>query len=118
MSNPFRTASLRDAYAAVDWAKGPLGPVSTWSSALRNAVDLVLQTRFPATLLWGPELVLIYNEAYVPVIADKPPAALGRPAKEVFPEAWGAIGPLLHGVLNGDEATWRSNELVPLKRNG
>jgi len=30
----------------------------------------MLRTRFPITLLWGPEFVLVYNEAYVELIGD------------------------------------------------
>ena len=55
---------LRRSYEDVDWSATPLGPVEGWSLTLRNAVDFVLQTQFPVTLFWGPEFVLVYNEAY------------------------------------------------------
>ncbi len=80
--------SLRDAYRRVDWAATPLGPVSSWSPALAGAVDLVLHSRNPVTLIWGPQFVLLYNEAYVAMIGDKHPAALGSPARAVFAEIW------------------------------
>ena len=75
-------------------------------------------TRFPVTLFWGPEFVLVYNEAYVELIGDKHPAALGRPAREVFPEAWDAIGPMMQAVLAGQGATWVEDEKVPLLHSG
>ena len=109
---------LRRSYEEVDWAATPLGPIEAWSPTLRNAVDLTLHTQFPVTLLWGPELILVYNEAYVSLIADKHPAALGRPAREVFPEAWDVIGPMAEGVLAGEGATWVVDELMPLVRRG
>lgn len=56
-------------------------------------------------MFWGPELILIYNEAYVELISDKHPAALGAPARDVFPEAWSTIGPMLESVLSGEGAT-------------
>ncbi|MFC4784065.1 SpoIIE family protein phosphatase [Nocardioides sp. MAHUQ-72] len=119
MPGPFDDAgTLRDAYANVDWAATSLGPVEDWSPALRNSVDVALNTRFPVTLLWGPEFVLVYNEAYVEMIADKHPAALGRPAQEIFPEAWDVIGPLMQGVRDGGGATWHENTYLPLSRNG
>lgn len=104
--------------ASVDWSASPVGDPAGWSPALRGAADLVAQTRFPATLLWGPELVLIYNEAYVPIVAEKHPASLGRPAREVFPEAWEVIGPLLGGVMAGAPATWTEDAPVPIARHG
>jgi Stage II sporulation protein E (SpoIIE)/PAS fold len=109
---------LRRHYTRVDWSATPVGPMSDWSPALCNAADLVLNTNFPVTLLWGPEFVLIYNEAFVELIADKHPEALGTPARDVFPEAWAAIGPMMEGVLAGDGATWLQDAPVPLRRHG
>ena len=120
LSDPFRSAgALRADYERVDWASTPLGPVAGWSPTLLTTVDLMLGNRFPVTLLWGPELVLVYNQAYVELIGDKHPAALGRAAREdVFPEAWDMIGPMLHGVLDGGDTTWSEDVLLPLDRAG
>jgi hypothetical protein len=109
---------VRRAYEQVDWAATPLGSPGTWSPALCNAVDLALHTRFPVTLFWGPEFVLVYNEAYAGLIADKHPAALGAPAADVFPEAWARIGPMMQSVRAGKGATWVEDERMPLWRNG
>ena len=51
------------------------------AGAFRIHQRRVLRTDFPSTLLWGPEYALVYNRAYVEMIADKHPAALGRPAQ-------------------------------------
>lgn len=90
--------------------------MSSWSPALRNAVDFTLHTRFPVTLLWGSEFVLVYNEAYAPLIAEKHPAALGARARDVFPEAWERIGPMMEAVLAGEGATWVEDAPIPLRR--
>jgi serine phosphatase RsbU (regulator of sigma subunit) len=110
--------SLQAAFDAVDWAAGPLGAVDTWSPSLRAAVDTLLHTRFPITLFWGPDLVLVYNEAYTDLIGDKHPAALGRRAPDVFPEAWHVIGPMADQVMSGGGPTWVAGTLVPLERRG
>lgn len=110
--------ALRAEYEAVDWAATPLGPIEAWNRTLRRSVELALHTRFPVTLFWGEDLTLVYNEAYVGLIDDKHPAALGRPAHEVFPEAWHIIGPMLEHVCAGEGATWFEDELVPLHRGG
>ena len=110
--------TFRQVYEEVDWAATPVGPMAAWSPALCNAVDLALHTQFPVALLWGSEFVLIYNEAFVPLIADKHPAALGTPARDVFPEAWDIIGPMMETVLAGGGATWVENAAVPLERHG
>ncbi|WP_433042037.1 PP2C family protein-serine/threonine phosphatase [Dactylosporangium sp. CS-033363] len=110
--------SLREAYARVDWAATPLGPVASWSPATRAAVDLALRTRFPVTLFWGPEFVMIYNEAYVHMIADKHPAALGQPAAKVFAEIWDEIGPMLAQASSGGGATWVEDLRLDMRRHG
>ncbi|MGZ4488840.1 MAG: hypothetical protein ACXVW1_12985, partial [Nocardioides sp.] len=107
-------SSLVGDYAAVDWASTPLGPVEGWSPALRSAVDLMINTPNPVTLLWGPELVLVYNEGYAEMIGGKHPAALGRRTEDVFPEAWDVIAPLLEGVLSGSGRVFMENSHLPL----
>ena len=109
---------LRPFYEAVDWSRTPLGPMAGWSPALRQATDIALHTQYPATLFWGPEFVLVYNAAYVPLIADKHPAALGRSARDVFPEAWDTIGPMMESVLAGEGGTWVEDLALPLVRRG
>jgi hypothetical protein len=114
---PTVPAALAAAYAGTDWAASPLGPMGRWSATLRGTVDLMLATRFPVTLFWGPEFALVYNEAYVPLIRDKHPGALGTPAREVFPEVWDLIGPMMDSARQG-APTWVQDEHVPLRRRG
>ena len=119
VTDPFAHAgALLPAYRAVDWAETPLGPVDSWSAALRGALDITLNTGFPITLLWGPEAVLLYNDSYLPNLAEKHPAALGRPAREVFAEAWDLVGALHRQVMEDDQAVYIEDALVPLMRNG
>ncbi|MFI6822808.1 PP2C family protein-serine/threonine phosphatase [Micromonospora sp. NPDC050187] len=109
---------LRSAYSRVDWAGTPLGPVPGWSRALRAAVDITLHTRFPVTLFWGPEFVMLYNAAYVDLIGHKHPAALGAPAARVFPEIWDKIGPMLESVRATQRATWTRDMRLLMDRHG
>jgi len=103
---------------AVDWSASRLGAPEGWAPELRAAVELVVQTRFPVSLFWGPDLVMVYNEAFTTLIADKHPTAFGTPAREVFPEVWDRIGPLLQGVLDGDGPTYLEDERLLLERSG
>src|SRR4051812_24931759 len=113
-----RAGALRSAYDAVDWAATSIGPVGSWGESLRHAVEVMLGSRFPMNLFWGPQFVVLYNEAYVELIADKHPAALGTPARAVFPEAWDGSCPLIESVYDGGAASWVEDELVPLYRSG
>ena len=67
----------------IDWSLTALGSSETWPPSLRLGVAMILASSFPMAIRWGPELVLIYNDAYRPILCDKHPRALGRPLREV-----------------------------------
>ncbi|MGE3508467.1 MAG: histidine kinase dimerization/phospho-acceptor domain-containing protein, partial [Vicinamibacterales bacterium] len=112
------TGQMADRTRAFPWDRTPLGPMATWPVSLRSAAALVLESRFPMTLWWGPDLRHIYNDAYVPVLAAKHPDALGRPAPEVWAEIWHILGPQSRRVIEGAGATWNEHLLLPMQRKG
>jgi hypothetical protein len=71
-----------------DWSRTALGPMDGWPHALRVAVDICLHTRFPMFIWWGPELINIYNDGYLPILGARHPDALGGSA----PRIWGRSG--------------------------
>jgi PAS domain S-box-containing protein len=101
-----------------EWSTSPVGPVAGWPSSLRMAVSLCLNSQFPTVIFWGPDLMMLYNDAYLPMLADKHPASLGRPAREVWPEIWEIIGPMLHSVLETGQATWSYDLFLPIIHEG
>jgi len=101
-----------------DWASSVLGPVDQWPQSLRTSVSTCLNSRFAILVWWGPELVMLYNDAYRQIIGAKHPAALGHPGRECWPEIWDIIGPMLANVMQKGEATWASDLLLMLERNG
>jgi signal transduction histidine kinase/ActR/RegA family two-component response regulator len=102
----------------LDWSETPLGAVEQWPQSLRTSVSSCLNSRFPILLWWGKDLVKIYNDAYVPILGNKHPGALGKPGKEVWPEIWDIIGPMLEGVYLDGKATWSEDQLLLLERLG
>ncbi|SCX43667.1 PAS fold-containing protein [Klenkia marina] len=123
--------SIREQVLATDWAATPLGPVSGWSESLRAAVGICLNNPFPMLVMWGPELVMVYNAGYAPILGEKHPSAMGRPCAEVWAELWPVIRDRLDGVLAGtatydvdlpllmnrhgfDEATWFTFSYSPI----
>src|SRR6516225_160520 len=87
----------------LDWSGTPLGGVETWPESLKLIVTVILASRFPMAVRWGPELVLIYNDAYRLILRDKHPEALGRPLREVWWEIYPELGPLNEAILRGDQ---------------
>ncbi|GAB2622265.1 histidine kinase [Paractinoplanes abujensis] len=104
---------------AVDWERTPLGPPAQWPQSLRTAVSILLSSRFPMWMAWGPELTFFCNAAYRDdTLGSKYPWALGRPAGEVWAEIWDDIGPRILSVLDTGRATWDQGLLLFLERSG
>ncbi|MGV0787611.1 SpoIIE family protein phosphatase [Mycolicibacterium sp. XJ2] len=105
--------------AEVRWAATPLGMPDGWPQSLRTAVSILLSSRFPMWMAWGPDLTFFCNAAYRrDTLGRKYPWALGRPAREVWAEIWPDIGPRIDRVLSTGEATWDSALLLFLERSG
>ncbi|TCJ13587.1 two-component sensor histidine kinase [Flaviaesturariibacter flavus] len=102
-----------------DWAATALGPIDSWPAALRIHVGTILASPFPMFLFWGPEHYCFYNDAYRPSLGNtgKHPA-VGRKGKELWPEIWEHIGPMIRRVLDGEGPTWREDERLDIWRNG
>jgi signal transduction histidine kinase len=102
-----------------DWAATPIGPVESWSPALRTMVSILLANRFPLLLWWGPHYIQLYNDPYRPIPGTKHPArALGRPASECWPEIWHILEPLIDTPFQGGSATWMEDILLEIDRYG
>jgi signal transduction histidine kinase/DNA-binding response OmpR family regulator len=102
----------------LDWASTPLGPVASWPQSLRSAVSILLPSRAQICLFWGPDLIKLYNDAYIPVLGRKHPGVLGQPAREVWSEIWDVLGPLLGGVVATGEAFRATDHPFYLDRRG
>jgi two-component sensor histidine kinase/PAS domain-containing protein len=104
---------------AHDWAATPLGPAESWPQSLRTTVRLLLNTRHPMFIWWGPELIQFYNDAYRQTMGpERHPRALGQRGRECWEEIWDIIGPQIEMVLAGEGATWHEDHLVPVTRHG
>jgi PAS domain S-box-containing protein len=105
---------------AFDWSSTSLGPVDEWPQSLRTAVSIVLASGFPMMIVWGPDYIQLYNDAYRPVLgATKHPAALGQRACDCWPEIWDhVLGPMFGQVMAGGEPIWSEDLAFHLDRNG
>lgn len=101
-----------------DWSRTPLGAISTWPDSLRTSVGICLNSQFAMAILWGPEFVFIYNDAYSPILGDKHPRALGRPGAGLWSEIWPTIGPMLNAVMTNGSSTRDDDLLLLMERRG
>ncbi|WP_339505180.1 GAF domain-containing hybrid sensor histidine kinase/response regulator [Pseudomonas sp. RL_105y_Pfl2_101] len=98
------------------WEDTPLGPPAQWPDVLKTTVALSLASHFPQAIVWGPDLITLYNDAFLPILGNKP-EALGRRFDEVWQEAWSDIGPIVQGAFDG-QATYIENFPLVIERGG
>lgn len=104
---------------AFNWSKTSLGSPEAWPQSLRVTVRLVLTSRHPMFIWWGPELIQFYNDAYRETMGpERHPSALGARGRECWDEIWDIIGPQIEYVMAGNGATWHEDQLVPVTRHG
>ena len=99
-----------------DWANTSLGPLADWPDVLKTTVSLTLASHFPQAIVWGPELITLYNDAFVPILGSKP-EALGRAFSDVWAEAWSYISPIADVAFAG-QATYIEDFALVITRGG
>src|SRR5215218_2484551 len=53
-----------------DWSGTPLGHESRWPQSLKTLASTLLASRNPMLLFWGPDLVMVYNDAFAPSLGN------------------------------------------------
>ena len=103
--------------ASHDWSGHPLGPPDQWPAELKTSLSIMLGSRFAMCVGWGPDLLLFYNDAYIPVLGVKEPTALGRPLRDVWHELWEDVRGMAETAMSGT-ATWVEDMHLRVERNG
>ncbi|MDQ0740571.1 GAF domain-containing protein [Pseudomonas sp. W4I3] len=109
------SSEMADRVRRHDWANTPLGPLEHWPDVLKTTVALCFASSFPQAIVWGPQLITLYNDAFVPILGNKPDA-LGRPFNEVWHEVWDDIRPIADTAFAG-HATYIENFPLLIQRN-
>ncbi|KND04770.1 PAS domain S-box protein [Spizellomyces punctatus DAOM BR117] len=100
-----------------DWSNTPLGRISSWPQSLLTAVSLTMCSMFPMAIWWGPQFVLIYNDAYKPIAGSKHPWLFGKAGSEAWSEIWDTLEPMAQSVMQG-ERCYSEDHLLFMVRNG
>ena len=101
-----------------DWTESGLGPIHTWPPHLQFAVNIILLLPSAAILLWGPNLIQIYNDRFRDLMGGKHPSGLGQMVSECWPEAWDFVGPVCEAVMRRGESLIFDEQRLVLNRNG
>ncbi|WP_051676231.1 GAF domain-containing hybrid sensor histidine kinase/response regulator [Polaromonas glacialis] len=102
---------------ALDWEKTRLGVLDGWPNSLKCMLATVLGSPKPMYVLWGPEFVFFFNDAYAPMLGKHLDGAMGRPFAQVWPELWADFEPMLRQALSGQGSSY-DNMALTLARHG
>lgn len=108
---------MAEATRRFDWSQTPLGPISGWPLSLRTIVQTMLAQKHAICLFWGPELTMLYNDSYAPILGQKEAGALGAPFKTVWSDVWNDLSRHVETALSG-EGTYDTNLRLVMTRNG
>jgi PAS domain S-box-containing protein len=113
---PLPPGGTATAAEATDWAATPLGAREAWPQSLKTAAAIVLGSNVPMALCWGPDLLLIHNDAYGEILGDRRPA-LGKPIREVWADVWDRISADVPRIMAG-ETLFNEAAERPIVRDG
>jgi len=104
---------------AFDWAATPFGAAAAWPPALRTAAGMVLHSRQPMCVMWGAELLLLFNEGYRTMLGARAhDGVMGQPFRAVWPELADLSGPMLDDALRGHATGVVEDHPFTVQRNG
>ncbi len=113
-----RAGEMGARIGAHDWSDTPLGDVEAWPPSLRHALSLSLQSRDAIVVWWGPELVMLCNDACRDALGGLYGRALGCDGERGWPEIWSNVAPQLRSVLAGAGATSSDDIALIVDRDG
>ncbi|MBB3934229.1 PAS domain-containing hybrid sensor histidine kinase/response regulator [Aureimonas phyllosphaerae] len=103
--------------ASHDWRATALADAAAWTPALRTSLSIVLRSPVPMVLLWGPEGLCLYNDAFSILVGDRHPDLLGASVRDAGLDALGLDAETMAGVLGGKALTDHARELT-FRRDG
>ncbi|WP_372992825.1 PAS domain-containing protein [Sulfitobacter sp.] len=101
-----------------DWYNHPFGPAETWPQSLRSALSICLNSAFATAIYWGPELRLLYNDAWAPIPGPRHPEALGARAEDIWHDIWHIIEPQFAELIQSGEGLVVEDQSLPMRRFG
>ena len=109
---PHPRASVADAIRQKDWNASQLGARHRWPPCLNLLVDAIQSQPFPMLVVWGREMILFFNEAYLRFSPETGTEALGRPLKDVFPKWIPMVQPIGDRIAKGEPVSLRRQPMA------
>jgi PAS domain S-box-containing protein len=117
-SSASRRTGVAALLASTDWSDVGLGPDRGRPAELVHALRTIGSVPHPLAVCWGPELLVLYNDAMAVGLGDRHPGAFGRPAGQVFGAAGERVTSVLRQAFATGAAQERRDERILLRRDG
>lgn len=102
---------------AFDWSASPLGTPELWPVELKTLVNVMLGSLQPMLIVWGPQQITLYNDAYAMMCGQRHPAAFGHPFRELWFDIWDQVEPIISAAYAGHGTSMDDIEFT-MHRNG
>jgi len=112
------TPSTAVAPPSPDWSRTALGEPAGWPLPLRLTVDILLNSPTAMLLMWGPEQIMVYNDAYAALTGLSSLRAPGGGVPSIQPAAWSWNGAAIRQAWAGDSTSYRGVNLPVWRNNG
>lgn len=109
---------MGEVFRSHSWEQTPLGSPAIWPQSLRTSVGIVLNSTHLGAVLWGPELRLLYNDAYRELLGDRHPQALGMPIADVWGETYAPIASIFENIMTNGEGVGSKEVRLTITRDG
>ncbi|EPS45434.1 hypothetical protein H072_602 [Dactylellina haptotyla CBS 200.50] len=88
---------------SIDWGKTSVGPMKSWSTSLRTAINAIMYMSQPIVLYTGYDYINIYNLAWGLLVAqERHPYIMGKTVPQAWPEGHEYLVPLIDKTLLGE----------------
>jgi len=88
-----------------------------WPASLRSALSMMLNSPESLYLVWGPELMFFFNDAYRPILGPRLAGALGQSIKTLWADAWEQVRPMVEQAFAGQSSRFE-NQPISMARYG
>lgn len=82
---PRCSGEMADLIRQHDWSASGIGAIAHWPGPLRTAIDVMLASGLIASVAWGPDLVVLYNDEMAGILDDHHPRLFGQPLLASLP---------------------------------
>ncbi len=100
-----------------DWGSTSIGPMDFWPQSLRTTISIMLRSPIPMVLLWGPDGIMIYNDAYTVFAGGRHPRLLGSKVLEGWAEVADFNANVMRVGMAGGTLSYQDQELTLYRNN-